>query len=144
MDLAGVEPASRMPSLWRDYNNFFISRTANYFFLRVVTLLAIALTVFGLGGFLPFKIWLTLRGLGILTLAFLSCSFCGFFKTLFCNWSCHFYFLFFKTLRAVALTDRGWCARNLAIINSCYTIFNLSFYRASLLTNKWLLYLQHL
>jgi hypothetical protein len=36
-----------------------------YFFLDAR--LAIALTVFGLGGFLPFRIWLTLRGLGMIT-----------------------------------------------------------------------------
>jgi hypothetical protein len=36
-----------------------------YFFLRAARL-AISLTVFGFGDFLPFKIWLTLRGLGII------------------------------------------------------------------------------
>jgi hypothetical protein len=37
-----------------------------YFFLAAR--FAMAFTVFGFGGFLPFKIWLTLRGLGMLFL----------------------------------------------------------------------------
>jgi hypothetical protein len=35
-----------------------------YFFLAAR--FAMAFTVFGFGGFLPFSIWLTLRGLGML------------------------------------------------------------------------------
>jgi hypothetical protein len=41
--------------------------TSVYYFFDA--LLAIALTVFGFGGFLPFKIWLTLLGLGMFTFA---------------------------------------------------------------------------
>jgi hypothetical protein len=36
-----------------------------HYFLREARL-AIAFTVFGFGGFFPFNIWLTLRGLGII------------------------------------------------------------------------------
>jgi len=32
VDLAGVEPASRMPSLWRNYNNFLFRLSSNYSF----------------------------------------------------------------------------------------------------------------
>ena len=32
VDLAGVEPASRSPSLWRDYNNFLIHITADVYY----------------------------------------------------------------------------------------------------------------
>jgi hypothetical protein len=55
--------------------------TTIYYFLDAR--LAIALTVFGFGGFLPLRIWLTLRGLGM------------------------YYFRFLIILRAVALMLRG-------------------------------------
>jgi len=83
VDLAGVEPASRMPyfkacttilllllvtcftscTFGSSFDRFYA--TLCHFDFLLTTRLAIAFTVFGLGGFLPFKICETLRGLGI-------------------------------------------------------------------------------
>jgi hypothetical protein len=47
---------------------------------------------FGRGGFLPFRIWLTLRGLGIL-FPLLRSSHSRFTDTFFCYWACHYNYL---------------------------------------------------
>jgi hypothetical protein len=84
VDQVGVEPTSRMP--------YFKACTTILYLRFLAPRLAMVFNDFGRGGFLPFRIWLTLRGLGILFPLLRSSHSC-FTDTFFCYWACHYDYL---------------------------------------------------